>query len=70
MIFLNNLQINSQEIDDLIHSDFEENPDDSDDDLGWELSHKINLSSKCLYIIIYSTKFFVFKCPYFHIILH
>jgi len=48
--------MNSQEISDLINSDFEEYPDDSDDDPTWEFSHNYNLTSKCLYIIIYNTQ--------------
>lgn len=62
--------MNSQEINDLIDSDFEELPDDSDDDPTWELSHDVYLSSKCLYISIYNSKYFFFYFTYFHIILY
>lgn len=50
--------MNSQEIIDLIGSDFEEYPDDSDDDPTWELSYDVYLSSKCLYISIHNSQYF------------
>lgn len=52
--------MNSHEINNLIYSDFEEYSDDSDDDPTWELSDNMNLSSKCLHIIIHNSQFFFF----------
>lgn len=59
-------KMNSQEINNLIDSDFEEYSDDSDDDPTWELSDNMNLSSKCLYIIIHNSQF-LFYYTYFYI---
>jgi len=55
-----NLKMNSQDICDLIDSEFEDYPDDSDDDPTWKSSHNVNSYSKCLYIIIHHNPFFFF----------
>lgn len=60
VVYCLDLKMNAQEINELIDSEFEDYLDDSDDDPTWKSPQDVNLSSKCLYIIIHHNPHFFF----------